>query len=607
MTWSGGRQVGPGTTTVAPRATLRVDGLTPAGCASVQLADGHRLRNEGLVRFEPGADLYASSPQLPRIDNAATIELDGGAADPCGTQTGVLGDPQVTNTGTIEKVAGASPALVRGALDNDGAVASRAGDLELEGDPGALQSGTFAATGAGSTVTLREGLFGLEPAATIAGHTVVKGFAELAIPAGRILPVPAGDRLDLQGTLSGAGKLRVAGALELGALAEQAGPGTTQIATGGTLAVPVGTSATLTGDRALVNQGTATVAGRITVGQGSAIVNEGTLTLSGAGKLDGSGGFGTGGSGLLYNAGTLTKAGAGEGEVAVAFDNEGTIAIDAGTLLARGLLEWGAAVPGPAAGTFEVSGTLVVPGPVEANAARLVLDGPGSAVLYPDTATAGTPRRDALAGLARNAAGGELVLRGGRSLALSGAFANQGVLELGAGSTLGTGGFSQSAGAILRPAVTAGGAGIVAASGGATLGGRLDTPTPATVASDVTVLTASAVSGGFAAVTGGYQAVVGAADVKLRRTAALQRPEAAPPPALVPDLVVAAPPDVAAPAPSPAAAPPATAPQRRAAARPRRCRRARGRSSRGRAVRGAWRPCRARPRSARPAHGSSAP
>ena len=106
--------------------------------------------------------------------------------------------------------------------------------------------------------------------------------------------------------------------------------------------MPAGTIATLTGDRALVNQGAATVTGRVSVGQGSAIVNEGTLTLSGTGKLDGPGAYGAGSSGLVHNAGTLTKAGAGEGEVAVPLDNDGTIAVEAGTLVARGLLNWGA-------------------------------------------------------------------------------------------------------------------------------------------------------------------------------------------------------------------------------------------------------------------------
>jgi hypothetical protein len=54
---------------------------------------------------------------------------------------------------------------------------------------------------------------------------------------------------------------------------------------------------------------------------------------------------------------------------------------------------------------------------------------------------------DALATLARNVAGSELALRGGRSLSLGGAFANQGVLDLGPGSTLAAKGFRQSPGA----------------------------------------------------------------------------------------------------------------------------------------------------------------
>ena len=123
------------------------------------------------------------------------------------------------------------------------------------------------------------------------------------------------------------------------------------------------------------------------------------------------GGYGTGGSSLVHNAGSLTKAGAGEGEVAVPLDNDGTISVEAGTLVTRGLLDWGAGtVSGPAGGSFEIdAGTLVVPGPVKANAARLVLDGAASAVVYSDTPTPGAPRHDALSSLLRNAPDGELV------------------------------------------------------------------------------------------------------------------------------------------------------------------------------------------------------
>ena len=411
-----------------------------------------------------------------------------------------------------------------GALDNDGAVASRAGDLELEGDPAAVQSGTFASTGAGTTITFAEGRFALGPAAAITGHTVVEGLAELAIPAGMTLPVPAGDRLDLQGRCPAPASSGSRARSSSPPSASRPGPGRPRSPPAGTLTVPAGATAALTGDRALVNQGAATVTGRVSVGQGSAIVNEGTLTLSGTGKVDGPGGFGTGSSGLLHNAGTLTKAGAGEGEVAVTLDNDGTIAVAAGTLVARGLLDWSAgASSGPSEGSVEVAaGTLVVPGPLKANAARLVLDGPASAVVYPDTASAGTPRRDAVVSLVRNAAGGELVLRGGRPLDR-----RRGVREPGHPR------------ARRRQHARRDGVQPVGGRGPAARGHRGRSgqrggersrdarraprnPTPATVTGDVTVLTASVVSGGFAAVTGGYQAFVGPTEVKLRPPAGLQ-------------------------------------------------------------------------------------
>jgi hypothetical protein len=56
----------------------------------------------------------------------------------------------------------------------------------------------------------------------------------------------------------------------------------------------------------------------------------------------------------------------------------------------------------------------------------------------------------------------------------------------------------------------------VAVTGAAALGGRLDAPAAA-VDGDIPLLTASAVTGTFAAVTGGYDPVYGPTDVKLRR------------------------------------------------------------------------------------------
>ena len=83
---------------------------------------------------------------------------------------------------------------------------------------------------------------------------------------------------------------------------------------------------------------------------------------------------------------------------------------------------------------------------------------------------------------------------------MAGTFVNQGVLALGAGSTLNAGGFTQAAGAVLRPTVTAASSGRVAVTGAAQLAGRLDTVAPAAVNGDIAVVT-GAVAGTFGAVT----------------------------------------------------------------------------------------------------------
>ena len=120
-----------------------------------------------------------------------------------------------------------------------------------------------------------------------------------------------------------------------------------------------------------------------------------------------------------------------------------------GTLEATGLRDFTGTFSGGRSGlsngTYVVgAGTLVLPGPVEVNGARLAL-GAGSQVVYKARTRS---RPGALAQLGRNT--GELEL--GRSLTV-GAFANDGSLALGAGSTLTAASFRQGGGGVLRPAV----------------------------------------------------------------------------------------------------------------------------------------------------------
>ena len=251
------------------------------------------------------------------------------------------------------------------------------------------------------------------------------------------------------------------------------------------------------------------------MGRGASILNTGLFVLDGAAKLDDSAfRYGYGDAGLVHNTGTLRKTGTGSAVGEASVDNDGVIEVLDGRLELPELLNWSGSLFGGtgtlAGGAFVVGNgaALVLPGALKANAARLAL-GAGSQVLYNELTGTGPQARDGLTGLLRNAAGGALELSGGRSLTVAGTFVNQGVLALGAGSTLNAGGFTQAAGAVLRPTVTAASAGRVAVTGAAQLAGRLDTVAPAPVNGDIAVVT-GAVAGTFGAVTGDYVPTYGA-------------------------------------------------------------------------------------------------
>ena len=197
--------------------------------------------------------------------------------------------------------------------------------------------------------------------------------------------------------------------------------------------------AALRENRVLVNRGDVVVAtgAQLSQSDGSSILNAGTLELQGTGAIEGDGFFGFGVATLLHNTGLVKKTGAGVAEADTAIDNDGTLEVLGGTLTARGLLNYSFEDDSLTGGSYVMrNAALHVRGPVETSAARIVLDG-ASAQLRASSFTGGA-ESDALAGLQRNAAAGTLALSGGRSLTV-GAFVNQGVLELGPGSTFGYG------------------------------------------------------------------------------------------------------------------------------------------------------------------------
>ena len=526
LTWTGGSHELPGTTTIAGSGRVVLPGCDDWA----NLGEGRRMDVNGTLELDGGSTLSGYGDENPpELRNAGRIELDS-AGGACGGSTGIIGGLLVANlpAGTIEKLGGAGDSYVSN-LDNDGLVLdSAAGDLRLDAYSALTQTGTFRSAGAGA-IAFEYGTFTMASGAVIDGDVAVSG-ADVYLSDGTTLAIPAGDTLThSSGSILGPGDVKVAGTLTWTGGYEE-GPGATIIEPGATAGVApeAGDDSAYTAigaSRSLVNRGTLTVEDSyLEVRDGASVLNRGTMELRGDSELEGYG-FGDGYDSVVHNTGLLRKTGASAVDARVPVDNDGIVEVDAGSLELYELVNWTAVgflgETGIAGGEYVVRGTLVVPGNLTVNAARLVLDGAASKVVR---RTGAGVQVDALPTLERNAGGGELVLRGGRSLALAGALANQGVLDLGPGSTVTAKGYNQTTGAVLRPAVTAGGVGRVASSGPAQLGGRLDSPAGPVLPGAHTVLSASAVSGAFAAVSGGYQAEQTATEVRLKPRAPLPRP-----------------------------------------------------------------------------------
>ena len=109
--------------------------------------------------------------------------------------------------------------------------------------------------------------------------------------------------------------------------------------------------------------------------------------------------------------------------------NQGTVRVGAGSSMSIGILTnlSGGTLTG---GTYDVVGTLSIPGAISNNAATIILDGVSSSLVYGGTT-------DALAlTFADNRAAGTFEILNGRNFTTAGAFSNEGVIDVGAGSTL---------------------------------------------------------------------------------------------------------------------------------------------------------------------------
>lgn len=476
LRWTGGLEQGDGTTEVVAGGP----GATIAGAR-------HTLDNARTLRIDAGASAAWTAGNLTlggssRLVNAGLFDIDG---EPdllgcCGTAQQVVNEAG----GTLRK-RGAGTTELGYPMANDGAVEVAGGTLALEGGSvvGRPSAGSFAIDD-GAVLDLPSGDVSFDEDSSFVGHgsgevRVTGAAARFAgsLDAPLVVDDPAAiafvessvtvPRVRLaRGKLSGAGTLATQDFTWTGGT--QAGAGTTRILAGGPGLALAGPAAGLLAlERRLEIAPDATAGwtgGDLGVAGDAVLDNAGLLDLRSDAQLEV---LCCGAAALVENepGATIRKtASDGRSTIGASLQNDGTLEAGAGTLeLAGGLANLsGGELRG---GRYLVGATLAVADAhIAANAAEVVLDGPGSRI---EDATGA----DALRDLASNLPGGDLTLTGGRALAPAGDLANDGRVTLAEGAALApAGSYRQSDG---LTALTAADASIRTGAGAHLLGGAL--------------------------------------------------------------------------------------------------------------------------------------
>jgi hypothetical protein len=318
------------------------------------------------------------------------------------------------------------------------------------------------------------------------------------------------------GTIAGSGTVTVAsGHAFTWNAGTMNGTGSTTVANGGTLAIDLAGNfgyAALD-QRVLTNNGTMTYVpspgGFAFVmaynGNATTFTNNGTFTYNGTNANDF--GISSGGDSTIVNNGTFSRAtGSATGQVVPAFDNNGTIAANAGTLQFTGTFpSYDAGTKTLTKGTYSAKAKLQFLGAdVVTNAGGIVLDGSGAQIQ--DTAG-----NNALANLATNTATGSLTVKNGKTITTK-AFGNAGAVTIGPGSnsslTAPSTGYTQSGGTTsltdaTSKLIASGASGKVVINGGTLSGiGTVQAPGSPGLTNAATV--SPGLSQGTLTVTGSY-------------------------------------------------------------------------------------------------------
>jgi hypothetical protein len=383
----------------------------------------------------------------------------------------------VTNNGNLSVVnthTGSNSIVLANTIDNTGTITMAGGNIRI--------TGSAALTGAG---TVNMGGQGISSGTLTNVDNLIQGaggFSNITVNnqnVGVINANTSGQTLSFTGsTINNSGILEASngGTLQLGGGHWSGGPtnvngGTIQALDGSTVLLgytnpsDYGSPGTITGStfnttgsgviktsesvvlNGITNHGTIDVVAIPGVYGGSVAIlentinNTGTITtvggniqLSGPVSLTGGGTVNLNGFHItgdpLTNVDNTIQTTQGTGWVDAQLTNQGTVRAGAGDNLSVGNLTnySGGTLTG---GTYDAVGTLWIAGSISHNAATIILDGASSSIVYTSGAI------DALAStFADNQAAGTFEILNGRSFTTAGALSNEGVIDVGAGSTL---------------------------------------------------------------------------------------------------------------------------------------------------------------------------
>jgi fibronectin-binding autotransporter adhesin len=336
--------------------------------------------------------------------NTGTIEATNGGVL-------VIGSTSITNTGgTVEAVGTNSNVTLVGSLGTSG--------LTISG-------GTYTTSGGGI-------IYGQ-------GGTTFDGTTSTVTNSGTLIVNAVGNppNVNVQGALNNTGTIEILAAADNGdQVWFQVPNGETLTLTGsGKVVMGDGTDnsynnlpvfGTLFSAGSLVNE--STIEGTGMIGFDLDITNEGTinanvpvgtnsLVLNVTGYPDGT-----------VNSGTMEASNGGMLNISPAdsFNNTGTLTAAANSTINVNNSFLNLVSGTLTGGTYNVTGTLTIPGNITTNDAKIALTGTASQILNPNTT--------ALAGFVTNGARGSFDLAGGQSFTSAGTFTNQGVITISRGS-----------------------------------------------------------------------------------------------------------------------------------------------------------------------------